>query len=585
MDATAQNNQPSTPDSIKVEQILLDQKILTKEQADLVTLESGTSGKSVEAIIEERGFATRDQIVAAHAKAAGFSEASLSGKLISPEILDLFPETLARRYVALPFELDKETGVLSVAMSDPLDLASINFLEKRTQKKIKPFYAGSAAIKVAIDHYYSKDLGAVVSQALKESPTEKEVLGGRETGGAIGSEIIRDTPVAKIVDRLLEYAINSRASDIHIEPLDDNTRVRFRIDGVLHDESVLPSEIHDAIISRVKILSDLKIDERRIPQDGRFTFKTDTSEIDVRVSTLPTIHGEKLVLRLLRKSGGVPSFSELGLRGSALKNLEIAILRPHGVIVVCGPTGSGKTTTLYSVLTKVNSTKINIVTLEDPVEYYIAGVNQVQINPLAGLTFATGLRSFLRQDPNIILVGEIRDQETTDLAIQAALTGHLVFSTLHTSNAAGAIPRFLDLGAEPFLLASSLNAVVGQRILRKICPSCRETVMPPDILVADIKNVLGRLLPEEKTQPGQLQLFRGKGCQECEGTGFLGRIGIFEVLPVSDGISKLILSHTDANEVERKAVEEGMITMKQDGYLKAIEGVTTIEEVLRVAQD
>lgn len=585
MDGTAQNNQPSSSDVLKIEQILLDEKILTKEQADLVSLESSTSGKSVDAIIEERGFATREQIVSAHAKASGFSEAVLSGKLISPEILDLFPETLARRYVALPFELDKENGVLSVAMSDPLDLASINFLEKRTQKKIKPFYASGAAIKESIDHYYSKDLGAVVSQALKESPSETEVFTGRDSNSAIGTEVIRDTPVAKIVERLLEYAINSRASDVHIEPLDENTRVRFRIDGVLHDESVLPSEIHDAIISRVKILSDLKIDERRIPQDGRFTFKTDTNEIDVRVSTLPTIHGEKLVLRLLRKSGGVPSFSELGLRGSALKNLEIAILRPHGVIVVCGPTGSGKTTTLYSVLTKVNSTKINIVTLEDPVEYYIAGVNQVQINPLAGLTFATGLRSFLRQDPNIILVGEIRDQETTDLAIQAALTGHLVFSTLHTSNAAGAIPRFLDLGAEPFLLASSLNAVLGQRILRKICPSCRETVMPPEILVADIKNVLGRLLPEEKAQPGMLQLYRGKGCQECEGTGFLGRIGIFEVLPISDGVSKLILSHTDANEVERKAIEEGMITMKQDGYLKAIEGVTTIEEVLRVAQD
>ncbi len=584
MDATAPNNQTDLSSGAKIEQILLDEKIITKEQADLARLESGTSGKSIDAILEERGFASRDQIVLAHAKASGFSEVVLSGKLISPEILGLFPEMLARRYVALPFELDKESGVLSVAMADPLDLASINFLEKRTQKKIKPFYATATAIKDSIDRYYSKDLGAVVSQALKESPSETEIVGGTNVGG-LGSEVIRDTPVAKIVERILEYAINSRASDIHIEPLEENTRVRFRVDGVLHDESVLPSEIHDAIISRVKILSDLKIDERRIPQDGRFTFKTGSAEIDVRVSTLPTIHGEKVVLRLLRKSGGVPSFSELGLRGSALKNLEIAILRPHGVIVVCGPTGSGKTTTLYSVLTKVNSTKVNIVTLEDPVEYYIAGVNQVQVNPLAGLTFATGLRSFLRQDPNVILVGEIRDQETTDLAIQAALTGHLVFSTLHTSNAAGAIPRFLDLGAEPFLLASSLNAVLGQRILRKICPSCRESFLPPEILVADIRNVLGRLLLQDKAEPGKLQLFRGKGCAECEGTGFLGRIGIFEVLPVTDGISKLILSHTDANEVERKAVEEGMITMKQDGYLKAIEGVTTIEEVLRVAQD
>jgi type II secretory ATPase GspE/PulE/Tfp pilus assembly ATPase PilB-like protein len=322
-----------------------------------------------------------------------------------------------------------------------------------------------------------------------------------------------------------------------------------------------------------------------VPQDGRFNYKSDGSEVDIRVSTLPTVYGEKVVMRLLRKSGGVPTLADLGLRGLALKNLEISILRPHGIIIVCGPTGSGKTTTLYSVLSKINSTKVNIVTLEDPVEYQIAGVNQVQINPQAGVTFATGLRAFLRQDPNIILVGEIRDQETTDLAIQAALTGHLVFSTLHTSDAPGAIPRFIDLGAEPFLLASSISCILGQRILRKICAHCKEEFVPPEIMTADIKNVLGNLLPKSADGTNQLKLFRGKGCEECGKSGFLGRMGIFEVLPVTDKVAKMVLSHSDSNDIAREAISEGMITMKQDGYLKALDGITTIEEVLRVAQD
>jgi len=303
--------------------------------------------------------------------------------------------------------------------------------------------------------------------------------------------------------------------------------------------------------------------------------------VDLRISVLPTVFGEKIVIRLLRKSGGIPTLPELGLAGPALRNLEINMLRPHGIIIVCGPTGSGKTSTLYSVLAKLNTPKVNIMTLEDPVEYQITGVNQVQINPGVGLTFATGLRSFLRQDPNIILVGEIRDGETTDLAIQAALTGHLVFSTLHTSNAAGALPRLLDLGAQPFLLASTMNAIVGQRIVRKICDSCRIEYPPPVAVVEDIKKELGKYFTGDK----EIKLYKGKGCAECGGTGYFGRIGIFEVLPVTDKITDLVLRKAPSEEVEKEAVLEGMITMKQDGYLKALAGVTTIEEVLRVAQD
>jgi type II secretory ATPase GspE/PulE/Tfp pilus assembly ATPase PilB-like protein len=335
------------------------------------------------------------------------------------------------------------------------------------------------------------------------------------------------------------------------------------------------------LVSRIKILAELKIDEHRIPQDGRFNFKIDTEEVDLRVSTIPTVKGEKIVMRLLRKSGGIPTLPELGLSGTGLKALESSMLRPHGIILVCGPTGSGKTTTLYAVLSRLNTTRVNIASLEDPVEYEIPGVNQVQINPPVGLTFASGLRAFLRQDPNIILVGEIRDKETTDLAIQAALTGHLVFSTLHTSSAAGALPRLIDLGAETFLIASTVNAIVGQRIVRKICKHCKESYPPPEQLVKEIRSVLGKLISAEK----ELALFRGKGCTECNHLGYLGRIGIYEVLPATEKIGKLILERADAADLEKQAIEDGMITMRQDGYLKVINGDTTIEEVLRVAQE
>jgi type IV pilus assembly protein PilB len=382
------------------------------------------------------------------------------------------------------------------------------------------------------------------------------------------------------VATVLDFAIKARASDVHIEPQEEKTRVRYRIDGILHEKLVLPKSLHEAIVSRVKILSEMKIDEKRIPQDGRFTFKIEKRMVDLRVSCLPTVHGEKIVMRLLKKGGGVIDLPELGLRGRALKNLEDSILRPHGIIIVCGPTGSGKTTTLYSVLSRINSSRVNILTLEDPVEYEIAGVNQVQVNRAAGLTFASGLRSFLRQDPNIIMVGEIRDEETTELAIQAALTGHLVFSTLHTRNAAGSLPRLLDLKAEPFLLASSMTCIVAQRVGRRICSECKESYKPEAEVVEDIKKVLGNLFKSEEP----VKLYRGKGCPTCNNTGYMDRVGIFEVLPISEKVGRLILERAASTEIEKQAVEEGMIAMKQDGYLKVLEGVSTLEEILRVAE-
>lgn len=563
-----------------LEDVLKRRNLLTDEQVSSVKLEHINTGRPVEEIILSQNLVSEEELVQARAEIIGVPFIDLSGVGVSPEVLNYIPEAVAKRYNLLPFDFDKAGRLLSVAMEDPLDIQIISFIEKKAGTKIKPFLALAGQIKQQVQDQYAQTLSTEVTQALEEiKPYNKEELTEKKI-----EEIARAAPVTEIVKALLEFAIKARASDIHLEPQEDKTRVRYRIDGILNEKLALPKAVHNSVVSRIKILSDLKIDERRIPQDGRFSFKSQDQEVDIRVSTLPTSQGEKAVLRLLRKSGGMQSLPELGLRGKALKNLEMEMLKPHGIIIVCGPTGSGKTTTLYSVLSRLNSVKVNIVTLEDPVEYQLPGVNQVQVNPAAGLTFASGLRSFLRQDPNIILVGEIRDSETAELAIQASLTGHLVFSTLHTNSAAGSLPRLLDMGAEPFLLASSMNTALGQRIVRKICPDCKKEIEVPQEVIQDIRNVLGQLLPSDY-QSKIFKLFKGEGCERCGNTGYFGRMGIFEVLPISDPIAALILKRASAGEVEKKAVEEGMITMKQDGYLKVLEGITTIEEVIRVAQD
>jgi len=558
-------------------QILVNKGKITQKVAEEIELQHLSSGKTVEQIIEEQKLVSDDDLAQAKSELYKTPFVNLLETAASPEALQIIPKSVAERYLLLPFAFDRNDNVLSVAMADPLDLESIEFAERKSGAKVKVYIAPKERIKSAIEEKYTQSLSAEVTAALKDSgPSQEKIIDITKIG-----EVIREAPIAKIVSTILEFAVRSRASDIHIEPEEDKTRVRYRIDGILHEKLILPKKVHDALISRIKILSEMKIDEKRIPQDGRFNFRTDTQEVDLRISTLPTVHGEKIVMRLLKKSGGVPSLPELGLRGQALKSFEDAILRPHGIILVCGPTGSGKTTTLYSVLSKVNTTKVNIVTIEDPVEYKIAGINQVQINPLAGLTFATGLRAFLRQDPNIIMVGEIRDRETTDLAIQASLTGHLVFSTLHTKSASQALPRLLDMGAEPFLLGSSVTCLVAQRICRKTCANCKEEYEPSAEILADAKNILGKLFPDGK----RVMFAKGKGCENCNNTGYMGRIGVFEVLPVTEKVARLILERAPAVDIEKLACEEGMVTMKQDGYLKVIELVTTMEEVLRVAQD
>lgn len=562
---------------------LVKEKKLTQQQADEVSLESISRGETIESIVLQKRLISEEDLLKARALVLHIPYAEVSSLAFSPELIAFIPEAVARKYTLIPFAFDDKTNALSVAMADPLDAQIIDFLEKKTNKTIIAHMAMKDEILTAINNLYTQHIGEDVTAALKETaPSDIKTY---EAGHL--NEVIREAPIAQIVSAILEQAIRIRASDVHIEPEDAETRVRYRVDGILQERLLLPRRLHEAVISRIKILGDMKIDEKRIPQDGRFNFKMAEEEVDLRVSSLPTVFGEKIVMRLLKKSGGVPSLPELGLRGLALKNLETSITRPHGIILVTGPTGSGKTTTLYSVLNKLNNTRVNIMTLEDPVEYQIAGVNQVQVNTPAGLTFATGLRSFLRQDPNIILVGEIRDRETTELAVQAALTGHLVFSTLHTNNASGAIPRLIDLGAEPFLIASALNAVVGQRIARRLCTTCKEEYVPEQAIQDDIRTVLGSLIANDK----EIRLYRGKGtvgeapCSTCAGTGYQGRLGVFEVFAVTDAISKLMLSRATMKEIETQAIAEGMMTMKQDGYMKAIEGLTSIEEVLRVAQD
>ncbi len=565
---------------VTIEDILFKQGLLTPDQVSSLKLESINSGQSIDKIILAHNLVPLDKITEAKAQILNVPFVKLEGKAISTDVLNLVPEPAARRYRIIPFEKSKDE--LWVAMEDPLDIQIIQFVEKRSGMRIKPFLALSEDILKAITDQYSQNLTTDVTSALKEVQSvkpEEEILGG--------TEMIREAPVSNIINQLLEYAIKTRASDIHIEPQEDRTRVRYRIDGILQEKILLPKGVHDALISRIKILSVLKIDEKRLPQDGRFTFTFGKDIVDLRVSTVPTVFGEKVVMRLLPKSTSAPTLLELGLRGVSLKALESQLLRTHGIILMCGPTGSGKTTTLYSILSKISTTRVNVVTIEDPVEYQIHGVNQVQVNPQVGLTFASALRTFLRQDPNIIMVGEIRDTETADLAIQAALTGHQVFSTVHTNSASGAPPRLLDMGVEPFLLTSALNAVVGQRVVRKICPKCKVEFNASPEIIENIKQTLGSFLPRNGIASGRSipKLYKGQGCNFCANTGYLGRVGIFEVLVMTDRISKLVLEHASSGAIEKEAVLGGMISMKQDGYLKMLEGVTTLEEVLRVARD
>ncbi len=558
--------------------LLVKKGVIDQAKSDKIELETLQKNIPIDDYLFNAQDIKKTDVLAAMSDILHVPSIDVTTTAIDPQALGMIPESLCRKYMIIPVIFDPKSNTLTIATADPFNITLSDFLEKKTAKNIIFALGYLSDITKSIDLAYSQSLSPEVTEALKEVDTSV-----RKPDADVGT-VIKEAPIAKILSTILEFAVKSRASDVHIEPQETNVRVRYRIDGILQEKLTLPKGIQDALVSRTKILSEMKIDERRIPQDGRFTYRLGADEVDLRVSTLPTVHGEKIVMRLLKKTGGLPSLNDLGLRGPQLKDLEEAITKPYGIILVTGPTGSGKTTTLYSVLTRLNKPSVNIMTLEDPVEYQIQGINQVQINPQAGLTFANGLRSFLRQDPNIILVGEIRDSETTQLAIQAALTGHLVFSTLHTNDASTAIPRLIDLGAEPFLIASVLNASMGQRIVRKICEFCKSFYDPPVEVQASIKEILGELLPAKFSQGTPLRLAKGVGCKECGNTGYQGRIAIFEVLRVDSNINKMILREASGKEIEIESRKHGLIIMKQDGYLKALDGITTIEEVLRVAE-
>ena len=567
--------------------VLVDKGLIDIKVSEEISLKQVKTGESEEEIIRSMRLVTEEQLTEAKSEFIRVPYVDLDSIGFAPEALSMVPESVAEKYKVVPYGLDTKEKVLMVTMVNPLDLETIEFLEKKTGLSVKVAMSTEKQIVAFIKEKYLREKG-ITSEVTKALDERKKDEVERSTLVAKNKKVSSEAPVAKIVSTILEFAVKSRASDIHIEPQEDNVRIRYRIDGILQEKYLLPRNVHDAVVSRIKILSNMKIDEKRIPQDGRFFFSADDNDVDLRVSTVPTTYGEKVVMRLLKKAQKVPSLPDLGLRGLALKNLMESIERPHGIIIVCGPTGSGKTTTLYSVLDRVSSSKVNVMTIEDPVEYQIKGISQVQVNSQAGLTFANALRAFLRQDPNIMMVGEVRDAETADLAINAALTGHLVFSTLHTNNASGVPPRMIDMGVEPFLLVSSLNCVVGQRVLRRVCKECSKDIpIPPDV-ETDMKKVLGPIydMVEDKwkKEGKKMTIKQIQGCEVCGNTGYFGRIAIYEVMPITEKISKLIVSKASASDIENQAMEEGMLTMKQDGYVKVLEGTTTLEEVKRVAE-
>ncbi len=578
------------PEEIQVTSLLealVKQGSLTPEEAEQISAEQLSTGIDTEQLLTDKKIVAEKELIQAKAAYYNVPFIDLTQTGISPEALNVLPESVARRYQMLPFALDEEANVLQVAMANPLDVTAIDFAQQKTGYRLEAYYGTPSQVEQKIAERYAQSLSGEVTRALEETDQVEKVQ-AEEEAADLSQGVVRQAPITKIVETILSFAIKARASDVHIEPEQQRTRIRYRIDGILQEKLILPQSVHDAVVSRIKILSQLKIDEKRVPQDGRFSFESEGKAIDLRVSTMPTTHGEKVVMRLLKKNMKVPSLEELGLSGLALSRLRQAIRDPNGIILITGPTGSGKTTTLYSTLHILNSTKVNIMTLEDPVEYQMSGVNQVQVNPQAGLNFANGLRSFLRQDPDVIMVGEIRDSETVGLAIQASLTGHLVFSTLHTNSAAGALPRLIDMGGENFLLASSMKLVMGQRVVRRINPDYKEAYQPEPEVLADIKEVLGdhfsRWCQTHNQDPNKLTLYRPKESRPQAEPAYKGRIGIFEVMLVNEELSKMILKNASDDELERYSLQNGMLLMKQDGYLKVLEGITSIEEVLRVAE-
>lgn len=589
-------------DSI-VEKLLLRNNIASPEKVEELKQQAESARQPLRDFVVEQELTDEVTLVKAFSEYAHIPYIELEPRDILSEVLNKIPERVARQYNAVLFKVD-EDGTHHLAMEDPDDVMAVNFLEKEIGENTKIYIATHANIIDVLENYRG-DVDAELKQVIDIQRED-----GGENQEVSDAEIAEDSPIAQTVNLLLEYAIKSDASDIHIEPREEFVQVRYRIDGVLKEVNRLPKNVMGALISRVKILSNLKIDERRVPQDGRFKIRVAGKQYALRVSTLPITDGEKIVMRILDESNRTVTLSELGYWGYSIETMNEAIIQPNGMILVTGPTGSGKSTSLFSVLSMLNTPDVNISTIEDPVEYKIPGVNQTQTNSKAGMTFANGLRALLRQDPNIIMVGEIRDGETANLGVQAALTGHLVFSTLHTNNAATALPRLLDMEIEPFLIASTVKAIVGQRLVRRLSRNSRTSYEPSEeekhavMRLFNLKDGesfarihelekqaaaagIGGDAPLSTDEHGIKTLWRANQDDNDDGAhaGYKGRIGIYETLGNTVTIQKLIMANATANDIQDKAIEEGMMTMQLDGIIKALRGETTIEEVLRVTRE
>ena len=587
-------------DNKQLKDFLLDGEVLESSEIEAVFEESEKSGRLMGDLLLEKNLVSKDELNKLYAYILGTPFVDLSKETIAPEILKMIPEPIAKKYKIVAF--DKSNGDLKVAMLNPGDLQTIEFIKKKTGLSVTPCLTTEEGIS-SILKQYEKSLKAEFGDMIGEE-------GAGITKGAVVeksdkksdkklSKEAEDLPVINVVDAIIKHAVLDSASDIHIEPDEKEVRVRYRIDGILHDAMTLPKKIMSGMIARIKVLANLKLDEHRLPQDGRFKIVNDDYKISFRVNILPIFDGEKIVMRLLDEGSKGLTLEKMGLQGTGLEMVHRQIKKPNGMILVTGPTGSGKTTTLYTIMDILNTPEVNISTVEDPVEYRMPRINQTQINSKIGLTFSSSLRALLRQDPDIIMVGEIRDEETMEIAMHAAMTGHLVLSTLHTNSAAGTLPRLLDMGAEPFLVASTTNVVIAQRLVRKLCSECKVEytlerkeldVMAKSFDLDGILKVMskndqlkGSIDPKKGWE--NIKFFLPKGCKMCNGEGYKGRLGIYEVLENSEEIEKLITQAASAETIEKKAIELGMLTMVEDGFVKAAQGVTSIEEVLRVTKE
>ena len=573
----------------KLESLLVKEGLIEEDALKKFRAKAQQLGTPLITLLVQEHTVDNEALTRNMATIAGVPYVDLTHARVDQAVLDTLPRDVAERFMAVPLgEIEKR---LAGAMLDANNAQSVDYLANKIGRPIKFFMASEEGVRHILEQYRA-NLEEGVSAAVKTVASEAEAAKANTI------TIVQDSPISRILSEILEYAVRRRASDIHIEPLEDSLKIRCRIDGVLQEVTRLPQSIEPALISRIKILSNLKIDEHRVPQDGQFAIRMAGRDVDLRIAISPVVWGEQVVIRLLDKTGTNFRLEDMGYAGRALRMIRKGIRKPNGMVLTSGPTGSGKSTSMYALIQEVKNDTVNIVTLEDPVEYKISGVNQIQINPDVGLNFATGLRSILRQDPNIIMVGEIRDGETANLAVQAALTGHLVFSTLHTNSAAGVLPRLLDMAIEPYLIASTVNTVIGQRLVRRVTEE-RTTYQSNELETRSIHETIGNLLPKDRASVAQVAadlgykdlplagqkaytLVKGKDTPQTPG-GYLGRVGLYEVMDITESIQNLIVRRATSADIQKQAVVQGMITMRQDGYLKALQGLTTLDEVNRVA--